>query len=359
MAASRLPRAYNTGMSTEAIPIIAIAGFLGSGKTTLMNHLLDNNEGLKIGVVVNDYGDINIDSQLIKGQTDTTLELTNGCICCSMDDMELDEAIGQFAYPGSPIDYIVIEASGLAEPADLARILRAAMTPQTRLDSIVAVIDAANWRHSQDTVAVVQQHLENSDFVVINKTDLVGATELNKLKALISDTNDRLRIFTVMNATIDTRLLLGHQVHTSPLLSKDDHDHATHSHLHEQFASTSFTSPHPLDPVAFQTFINHQIPLTVYRAKGIVNLGAKGHNRKYRFQLVGKRAELTWTEWDGEQPRTELVFIGQGFDPPALQHLAASCIDLEPEVIDAARRVALSRHREKRVVQSPKNTIAD
>src|ERR1700760_1979792 len=110
----------------KKIPITAITGFLGSGKTTLLNHILEHNHGLKIGVVVNDYGDINIDSQLVADQTDTMLELTNGCMCCSMDSLELDEAIGQFAYPSSPIDYIVIEASGLAEPADLATTLREA-----------------------------------------------------------------------------------------------------------------------------------------------------------------------------------------------------------------------------------------
>src|ERR1700760_3447489 len=94
----------------KKIPITALIGFLGSGKTTLLNYILENNQGLKIGVVVNDYGDINIDSQLVAGKTDTMLELTNGCMCCSMGDMELDEAIGQFAYAGSEIDYIIIEA---------------------------------------------------------------------------------------------------------------------------------------------------------------------------------------------------------------------------------------------------------
>lgn len=340
------PNAYTTGMPTTPIPVIALTGFLGSGKTTLMNYLLENNQGLKIGVVVNDYGDINIDAQLIEGQTDATLELTNGCICCSMDSMELDEAIAQFAYPGSPIDYIVIEASGLAEPADLARSLRTAMTPQTRLDSIVAVVDAANWHHSAGTAAAVKQQIEHSDFVVVNKTDLVSEDQLGKLKALVVTIHNRARIFTTVNAAVDIRLLLGHTVHDAIVLSGgDNHDHRSHSHLHEQFASTSFTSAEPLDPAAFQAFVNRHIPTTVYRAKGIINLGAKGHNRKYRFQLVGKRAELTWTEWTDEPPRTELVFIGQDFNPTVLHSHAAACIDPHPEAVDPAQRLAIPRHR--------------
>jgi len=337
--------AYTTSMRTEPIPVIALTGFLGSGKTTLMNHLLENSQGLKIGVVVNDYGDINIDSQLIEGQTDATLELTNGCICCSMDSMELDEAIGQFAYSGSPIDFIVIEASGLAEPTDLAHTLREAMTPQTHLDSIVAVIDAANWRYTTDIKTAVRHQIEHSDFVVINKTDLASQPERDKLTSLITEVNDRTRIFTAVNAAIDIRLLLGHHVHDTPASHQaGDHDHSGHTHLHEQFTSVSFASRRPLDPAAFQDFINQQVPRAVYRAKGIVNLGAKGHNRKYRFQLVGKRAELTWTEWGEEVPGTELVFIGQGFDPAALQRAAMACVDPNPSTVNPARRVTLPRH---------------
>ena len=333
-------------MSTNPIPVVALTGFLGSGKTTLMNYLLEHNHNLKIGVVVNDYGDINIDSQFIEGQTDTTLELTNGCICCSMDSMELDEAIGQFTYPGSPIDYIIIEASGLAEPADLAHTLRAAMTPQTLLDSIVAVIDAANWQHSHQTRTAITQQVHYSDFVVINKTDLVSIAELDELKAFITDTNDRARIFTTVNAAVDIRLLLGHQASdTAPAPGATAHDHSDHRHLHEQYTSISFASRQPLDPVAFQTFVNQHIPPTVYRAKGIVNLGDKGHDRKYRFQLVGKRAELTWAGWEDETPRTELVFIGQDFDTAALHQLITTCIDPQPGIVDPTKRVALPRDR--------------
>jgi G3E family GTPase len=333
-------------MRSSPIPITALTGWLGSGKTTLMNHILKHNHGLNIGVVVNDYGDINIDSQLIASQTDTTLELTNGCICCSMDSLELDEAIGQFAYPGSPIDYIIIEASGLAEPVDLARTLRNSMTAQTKLDSIVAVVDAANWQHSAETRAAVIQQVEYSDFVVINKTDLIDRPSLGRLQTLITGVNDRARVFTATGGAIDVRLLLDQQAHhLSPSAKADGGDHAGHKHLHERYASVSFATDRPLDPVSFQSFVNQRIPRTVYRAKGIVNLGAKGHNRQYRFHLVGKRAELTWAEWGGAPPRTELVFIGQDFDSAALNRLAAACIDPSPDAVDPTRRVALPRNR--------------
>ena len=108
----------------NSIPILLLTGFLGAGKTSLLNHLLSNDDGLKIGVIINDFGQVNIDSMLVAAQTDTALELSNGCICCSLEGENLDDAIGQLAHQGSRLDYIVVEASGLAEPRELATMLR-------------------------------------------------------------------------------------------------------------------------------------------------------------------------------------------------------------------------------------------
>ncbi len=325
----------------KKIPITALTGFLGSGKTTLLNHILENNHGLKIGVVVNDYGDINIDSQLVAGQTDKMLELTNGCICCSMENMELDEAIGQFAYPGSPIDYIVIEASGLAEPADLAVTLRDALGDKTTLDSIVAVLDAANLEHNAEANTTALQQIEYSDFVIINKIDLVDSTKVDLIKQLINGINERARIFSAVKGEIDVRLLLDQNLRLDA--NEITHSHENHQHLHESYSTISFKTTEPFDPVKFQTFVNEQIPVEVYRAKGFVNLGNKGHRRKYIFHLVGKRAELTWTDWLDEEPMTQLVFIGKDFDKNQLLKSLNKCVDSEPNVFDPEKQVVLPK----------------
>ncbi|HSX41669.1 MAG TPA: GTP-binding protein [Candidatus Saccharimonadales bacterium] len=325
----------------KKIPITAITGFLGSGKTTLLNHILTNNQGLKIGVVVNDYGDINIDQKLVAGQTDKTLELTNGCICCSLGTLELDEAIGQFAYPGSDIDYIVIEASGLAEPADLALTLREASGRHTRLDSIVTVLDAANLESNAEAHTTALQQIEYSDFVIINKTDLVDREKIDQIKMLITGINNRARIFTTDHSQIDVRLLLDKDAHD--LDFKIEHNHT--KHLHDDYQTVSFSSDQPLDPVAFQQFVNDQIPPEVYRAKGFVNLGKKGHRRKYIFQLVGKRADLSWTDWGEEKPQTQLVFIGRDFNQKQLIANLESAIDKQSDKYDPDQQVVLPKHR--------------
>ncbi len=325
----------------KKIPITAITGFLGSGKTTLLNYILEHNQGLKIGVVVNDYGAINIDAALIAGQTDEMLELTNGCMCCSLGEMELGEAIGQFTGKDSEIDYIIIEASGLAEPADLALTLREATGRQTRLDSIVAVLDAENLEQNASSHTTALQQIEHSDFVIINKTDLVDDDKISQIRALIEGINERARILTSVRGEVDVRLLLDQEFHDGERAITHDHS----KHLHDDYASVSFSSEKPLDPEAFQTFVNTQIPTEVYRAKGIVNLGNKGHRRKYVFQLVGKRADMTWTDWDGEEPRTDLVFIGKDFDGAELTRLAQACIDPDPVSYDPDKQVVLPRHQ--------------
>ena len=331
----------------KKIPITVIQGFLGSGKTTLLNHILTNNQGMNIGVVVNDFGDINIDSQLVKSKTDKRLELTSGCICCSLETLDLQEAINQFTYKDSKIDYIIIEASGLAEPRDLAMTLKQTLGQRVRLDSIVTVLDAENIEKNASEHDTARDQIIFTDFIVINKLDLVKKPKIKEIYTMIASFNPKARVLESTNAQIDVRLLLDQDMYKiKSIQSKldthsqktsghnhDHHDHEDHStHVHSRYTSFSWTSKKPLDPMKFQEFVNRLLPTEVYRAKGFVDFGIKGHVRKYIFQLVGVRPEIVWENWHSDPAQTQLVFIGQDIDKKQLKKQLDECIDDTPDL---------------------------
>ena len=322
------------------IPILAIVGFLGSGKTSLLNHILQDNQGLKIGVIVNDFGAINVDAMLVAKQTDSQLELSNGCICCAVGEGGLDDAISQIAHSGSLIDYIVIEASGLAEPHDLAFILEQSKNKYARLDSIVAVVDAETVLEASEKHPGFFKQLDVADTIIINKIDTVTAAKLKKVKGYLQFLNERARTIDSEHGRVDTRLLL--DIDTlgkrdgfsgEQLSLAHDHDDPDHTHLHEQFQKMSFSTRKPLSPKAFEAYMKDAIPTGIYRAKGLVYFGMKGLEQKFLFQLVGQRYTLKLDDWRGAPPSTDLVFIGQEFDEAHLRSELEKLIDSTPEDI--------------------------
>jgi G3E family GTPase len=322
----------------KKLPMTVLTGFLGAGKTTLLNYILTHNHGLNIGVVVNDYGDINVDSDLIADKTDAKLELTNGCICCSLETLDLQEAIGQFAYTGSTIDYIIIEASGLAEPKDLALTLKDTIGQRVYLDSIITVLDAENLEKNAQEHGTATEQIEFCDFVIINKVDLVSAEKVQDIRSLIGSINPKARTLEATKGEVEIHLLLDQDVFAQREVKPEEHktndehgDHDHKDHVHSHYQTFSFTSDKPLHPMRFQEFVNTQIPTSIYRAKGFVDLGTKGHERKYIFQLVGTRAEITWDNWQGAEPKTRLVFIGQDADEAKIVTALNKCIDESPD----------------------------
>ncbi|MDQ5944417.1 MAG: hypothetical protein QG658_484, partial [Patescibacteria group bacterium] len=176
--------------------------------------------------------------------------------------------------------------------------------------------------------------IEFTDFVIINKVDVVEKDRITEIRQLVEMTNPRARIFEAVRANVDIRLLTDpDRVWDEVKAEKHDHqDGHNHEHFHDQFQHVSLTLDKPLHPMKFQEFVNSKIPKTVYRAKGFVDLGEKGHSRKYVFQLVGTRSELFWDNWrSGEDYKTQMVFIGTEFDSGKLEADFRECIDPDPQ----------------------------
>ncbi|MFE9785075.1 CobW family GTP-binding protein [Nocardia salmonicida] len=309
------------------IPVVIVAGFLGSGKTTLLNYLLRHNRGTRIGVVVNDFGAVNIDAMLVAGQVDAMVSLGNGCVCCAVDVSELDDLFAQLAQPRSAVDVIVVEASGLAEPRNLIRMVIANPNPRIAYGGLVEVVDAEQFTATSAQHPELVTHLRMADLVLVNKADRVGAEALAGLRAQLADWVGQVPVYATTHGRIDPGLLFDERVPDQPkvaeqlsfdtLLDEHDHDDSDHRHLHDDYVSVSFTSERALNPRALVGFLEDPPP-GLFRAKGCVTFAVAGERRKFEVHLVGRHVVFTPGSWArGEQRVSNLVLIGAGLDADA------------------------------------------
>ncbi|APE38649.1 cobalamin biosynthesis protein [Nocardia mangyaensis] len=324
----------------SVIPVVIVAGFLGSGKTTLLNYLLRNNRGTRIGVVVNDFGAVNIDAMLVAGQVDAMVSLGNGCVCCAVDASELDDLFGRLAQPRSAVDVIVVEASGLAEPRNLIRMVVANPNPRIGYGGLVEVVDAEQFGAASERHPELVTHLRLADLVLVNKADRVAPEALAALRAQVAGWVGQVPVYATTHGRVDPGLLFDEHAPEEPkvaqqlsfdsLLDEHDHDHddPEHRHLHDEYVSVSFTSERPLDPRALVAFLEDPPP-GVFRAKGCVAFAVPGERRKFEVHLVGRHVVFTPGTWArGEQRVTNLVLIGSGLNTDdARKRLADTVFD--------------------------------
>ncbi len=202
-------QAINTmSVQKQGLPVTIITGFLGSGKTTLLNHILSNQQGLKTAVLVNEFGEIGIDNELIISSDDSMVELNNGCICCTINE-DLIQAVYKVLERPEKIDYLVVETTGLADPLPVAlTFLGTELREMTRLDSIVTMVDCANFSLDLFNSQAALSQITYGDIIVLNKTDLVDEADVDSLEIRIRDMKQGARILRTSKSQVPLPLIL-------------------------------------------------------------------------------------------------------------------------------------------------------
>ncbi|MFE1795223.1 CobW family GTP-binding protein [Streptomyces sp. NPDC059517] len=328
--------------SPQQIPVLVLAGFLGSGKTTLLNHLLHRSGGSRIGAIVNDFGAIEIDAMAVAGALgDSTVSLGNGCLCCAVDASELDLYLDRLARPSSRMDVIVIEASGLAEPQELVKMLLASENPHIVYGGLVEVVDAVEFDATREKHPEIDRHLAIADLVVVNKAD--RAPDPDRVTGLVRTLADGAAVVSASYGRIDPEFLFDCRPTEERIgqLSFDDlHRHEDRDpgdggadehpgHLHSAYESVSFTSEVPLGPRRLMDFLDSR-PDGLYRIKGYVDFGAADPRNRYAVHAVGRFLRFYPEPWAPGERLTQLVLIGSGIDAVALGKELEACKDDAP-----------------------------
>lgn len=303
----------------RATPVTILTGFLGAGKTTLLNRILNGDHGLRAAVLVNDFGSINIDSDLVTGiESDGDLiSLSNGCVCCNIREDLLTAVRQVIARPERP-ECILLEASGVAEPTGIMLTFQdEGLRDRIRLDSIMCVVDAEQVFSVPEMMPLKLRQIACADMLILNKADLVSRVEIERIKEWLDEHFHRYRLVESTRGEVPMEILLSAGRFDAARLERnhpDPHhcssaDCGHHDHIHsEVFETWSYETNQPLSLESLSR-VASQLPADIYRCKGVIH-SIESPDHRSVLQVVGKRVDVSTDRKWNREPVTRIVAIG-------------------------------------------------
>lgn len=318
--------------TSDTIPVTVLTGYLGAGKTTLLNRILTENHGKKFAVVINEFGELGVDNDLVIDADEEVFEMNNGCICCTVRG-DLVRILGGLMKRRGKFDGIIVETTGLANPAPVAQtfFMDEDVKRATRLDAIVTVVDAKNLIARLADSSEAEEQIAFADLIVLNKMDLVSEEEAAEVERRIKAINPYAEIQRATKSAVPVESVIGRDAfklerileREPDFLTSDEHEH------NDEVMSMSFEVSQPIDAEKFNAWISQLLQAKgqdLLRTKGI--LAYKDEPNRFAFQAVHMIADGDFIgPWkEGDPRKSKIVFIGRNLNRPQLRRGFEGCV---------------------------------